>query len=110
MHTNCSKAELLWDEFVEEIGYQLALVKDSENRVRNVWALKMIAENVEKLDRLDREYGYFPLQVRPPLMLEPRDAAIIIRHLREACNETGVAGCIQRIESYFDGHLSEYLR
>jgi hypothetical protein len=77
-------------ELIDAIAERISFVRESTDRIGNVWALKIIAENVARLDQLDRQDGFLPPQVRPPLMIHCREADLALNALREY---TGLKGC-----------------
>lgn len=95
-----------WQELLDEIDFQLATLKNSDDRIRQVWALRIIAESLTSLDLLDRQQGFLPLQLRLPLMLRPREAAAILKAF--ASVEASDGQIRLRIEEYLEGRVNEY--
>jgi hypothetical protein len=109
--TRTKTEERRWQELVDEIAHQLAAIKSQQDydRVRLLWALKMIAESVAELDQLDRSQGYLPLYIRPSLMLRPNEAAVALHQLRSRTPAPSALSLIARLERYLDGRMREYL-
>jgi hypothetical protein len=76
-------------ELIEAMAEGIALVKDSTDRIGNIWALKKIAENVARLDELDQLEGFLPPQVRPPVMMRWCEADLALQALREYARPKG---------------------
>jgi len=76
-------------ELIEAMAEGIALVKDSTDRIGNIWALKRIAENVARLDELDQLEGFLPPQVRPPVMMRRCEADVALQALREYARSQG---------------------
>ena len=79
-------------------------VKDADDRIGYLWALKRMAEDIAQLDTIDRlEAGYLPIQIRPPLMLHATEVelllAVVSNHLERSSSE-GVAQLQRRISAY----------
>jgi|GEM_PF-6444303 hypothetical protein len=70
-------------ELIDAIADRIASIKYSTDRIGNMWALKIIAESVARLDELDRQEGFLPPQVRPPLMIRWCEADLVLSALRE---------------------------
>ena len=109
--TRTRDEERRWQELIDEIAQQLAAIKSHQDndRVRLLWALKMIAESVEKLDQIDRSQGYLPLTIRPSLMLDPKEAAVALQQLKRRTPDQPALSLIARLERYLDGRMREYL-
>jgi hypothetical protein len=108
--TRTKSEERRWQELVDEIVHQLATVRSqTSDRVRSLWALKIIAECVAELDHIDRSQGYLPLNIRPSLMLNPNEAAVALHQLRNRTPEQCTLQLIARLEQYLDGRMREYL-
>jgi hypothetical protein len=69
-------------ELIEAIADGVASVKGSADRVGNLWTLKLMAENIARLDELDRKEGFLPVEIRPPLMMSWDEAVLAVRALR----------------------------
>jgi hypothetical protein len=69
-----------------------AAVKDANDRIGYLWALKRMAEDIAHLDAIDRlEEGYLPIPIRPPLMLRDNEVELLLRvvadHLQRHSSE-----------------------
>ncbi|MGI0133915.1 MAG: hypothetical protein ACREBW_03035 [Candidatus Micrarchaeaceae archaeon] len=103
--------ERRWDELVEEARYHLSIIQtQSDDRLRVVWALKMIAEAVAHLDQIDRSQGYLPLEVRPCLMLTPKQAVTAWQALKRCGQNEKLVDLKCVLESYFEDRITEYTR
>lgn len=69
-------------ELIEAMAEGIESVKDSTDRIRNIWTLRKIAESVGRLDELDQLEGFLPPQVRPPLMIRHGEAELVLQALR----------------------------
>ena len=108
--TRTNSEERRWQELVDEIAHQLATVRSqTSDRVRLLWALKIIAECVAELDQIDRSQGYLPLKIRPSLMLNPSEAALVLDQLGNGTTEQCALQLIARLERYLDGRMRQYL-
>ena len=107
-----SRAEQRRMDIVADLEHQLSVIKErGDDRVRCLWALKMIAENVARLDEADREEGFLPIQVRPALMLDSKEAALALHTLREYTGRKGIEvssntlALLEKFSFYFDGRI-----
>jgi hypothetical protein len=107
-----SRAEQNRMDIVADLEHQLSVIKErGDDRVRCLWALKMIAENVARLDETDREEGFLPIQVRPALMLDSTEAALALHTLREYTGRKGnevsrnTLALLEKFNFYFDGRI-----
>lgn len=71
-------------EKIDAIVDGITSIKKSKDRIGNIWALKLIAENVARLDEIDRIDGFLPLEVRPPLMIRCGEADLILNKLKKS--------------------------
>jgi hypothetical protein len=69
-------------ELIEAMAEGITFVKDSTDRIANIWALRKIAEGVARLDELDQLEGFLPPQVRPPLMIRHVEADLALQALK----------------------------
>lgn len=78
------------------VGRHEEFIKDPDDRVGYIWALKRMAEDIEHLDRIDRiEEGYLPISSRPPLMLRFEEVELLLQVLAEYAK----AGASQKVQS-----------
>jgi len=111
-NTGISRAEQRRMDIVADLEHHVSVIKErGDDRVRCLWALKMIAENVARLDEADREEGFQPMQVRPALMLNANEAALVLHTLREYPNRNGkelsniTVALFDKLNFYFDGRI-----
>lgn len=104
------RSELVRNEIVNEMCERMAFLKErGSDRIGAIWALKMIAENIARLDETDRQEGFLPLQVRPPLMLRTEEAALALHALRsykelKGCEISGnTHALMEKLNCYFSG-------
>ena len=107
-----TRAEQRRRELFADMEKHLSTVREKwDDRVRCLWALKMIAEGVAYLDGVDREEGFLPVEVRPAMMLNSTEAALTFHALREYTgrkgNETSrnTLALLEKFDSYFDGRI-----
>lgn len=78
------------------IGRHEEFIKEPDDRIGYIWALKRMAEDIEYLDRIDRiEEGYLPISSRPPLMLRFEEVELLLQVLAEYAE----AGASQKVQS-----------
>ena len=94
------------EELIEAIAEGVTSIKESVNRVTNIWTLKVMAENIARLDEIDRVEGFLPLEVRPPLMMRCDEAALVVRALvadvpAQSCEASAkVVSLVQKLNGY----------
>ena len=97
-----------WNELRAEIKHHLTVLNEESDRIRQVWSLKLIAECIADLDEIDRQQGYLPLQVRPPFMLHPKEAALVLKHFHDGKDDNATLAVTKRLDRYIDGRLDEF--
>ncbi len=109
-HLEMSRDEDYRLEVIKHMMDQINVIDQSrDDRIRFVWALKLIVEDVGKLDQLDRNYGRLPLPLRPSLIVHWKDAALVqcaLREYVENTTEANTKACLtllESINSYFAG-------
>ena len=110
LETSMEAGTRLRAELIDEVAERITYIRDRAcDRIGFVWALKMIADGVRRLDETDRSEGFLPVHVRPPLMLRWNEAALALHVLREY---RGLKGCeisggtialMRKLDGYFDG-------
>jgi len=75
----------------------------SDDRIRYVWALRLVAGDIAKLDQLDRENGRLPLPIRPSFLLLSNEAMQIRQILLKPTLEAFLAKLLERLTYYFEG-------
>lgn len=107
--TRKETSDRIRNEFIDEMADRIAFIKDrADDRIGAIWALKIIAETIKKLDDRDRLEGFLPLEVRPPLMLSCDEAALALHALREykgrkGCEVSGnTIALMERLDCYFE--------
>lgn len=68
------------------------------DRIRYVWALKLLAEDVAILDGIDRELGGLPSALRPALMLCSQEASFVQQALRAYTTGSENESCLKLLE------------
>jgi hypothetical protein len=103
-------SERMRSELIDEVTARAALVRErADDRIGCIWALKLIAESVRKLDETDRLDGFLPISVRPALMFDYKEAAQLLHVLREYKKLKGreisnsAIALLERLNSYFEG-------
>ena len=106
-----TKLERRRKEIFEDMEKQFHAIRERwDDRIRCLWALKMIAEDVANLDAADREDGFLPLEIRPAMMLSSEEAALAMHALRKYSGrkENEVSGntlaLLDKFDSYFARH------
>ena len=97
-------------ELIDALAEGVESIKGWTDRIGNIWALTLMAENVSRLDDLDRRDGFLPIQVRPPLMINCREANLVLKAVKHTVVEGTAAGTdtvslLKKLRYYL--HLSE---
>lgn len=110
-NTRISRTEQMRLDVLADLIEQVSIVKDrGHDRILCVWALKLVAEDVAKLDETDRQNGYLPLRLRPGLMLNSDEAGLLSLTLREYIGRnngevsSNTLALLEKFNCYFEGH------
>ena len=105
-NTQLSREEQHRLEVVSHMMKQFDAIDLNNDRIRYVWALKLVAEDVANLDDIDRKLGRLPSAIRPALMLRSQEVSVVQQALREytASKETESSlKLLEKIDNFLEG-------